>query len=186
MDDERIIGLLEKQDSSALKEVQLKYGRLLYKLAYGVLCSETEAREVVNDTLLALWKAFPDNPPVHLSAYICKTARNLALNKYRYLRAEKRNSEYTLSLEEIGDVFSSSSSPENEIIFKETEAAVLSFINTLDDRTRRIFLRRYWYFDSIKDIAAAFSITENNVRGILFRAREKLRDHLIKEGIGIE
>lgn len=186
MDDERIIGLLEKQNSSALKEVQLKYGRLLYKLAYGVLRSETEAEEVLNDTLLALWNAFPDNPPVHLTAYLCKTARNLALNKYRYSKAQKRNSEYTLSLEEIGDIFPSGSSPENEFIFKETEKAVLSFISTLDDRTRRIFLRRYWYFDSIKDIAVSFSVTENNVRGILFRTREKLRDYLVKEGIGLE
>ncbi len=184
MDDGLIIELFKKQDTSAIKEAQKKYGKLLYKLAYGVLRSKEEAEETVNDTLLAAWNSIKDNPPENLSAYLCKITRNLALKKYRYSKAEKRNSEYSLSLEEIGDIFPSDSSPENELIYKETKEAVLRFVSTLDVQKRRIFLRRYWYFDSIADIAAAFSLTETNVRGILFRTREKLKEFLRQEGIG--
>lgn len=185
MDDGLIIELFQKQNTAAVKEAEKKYGKLLFKLAMGVLCSKEEAEEIVNDTLLAAWNNIKNSPPDNLSAYLCKITRNLALKKYRYNKAEKRSSEYTLSLEEIGDIFPSDDSPEDKLIYKETKEAILTFIGTLDAQNRRIFLRRYWFFDSIKDIAEAFSLSETNVRGILFRTREKLKKYLRQEGVGV-
>lgn len=183
MDDALIIELFIKQNESAVTETEKKYGKLLMKLAMGVLCQKEEAEEVLNDTLLAAWNNIKNSPPDNLSAYLCKITRNLALKKYRHSTAKKRNSEYTLSLEEIGDIFPSDENPEDALCYEETKKAVFGFIYSLDEQSRKIFMRRYWYFDSVKDIAKAFSVSESNVKTNLFRIRKKLKKHLEKEGV---
>ncbi len=185
MDDGKIIEMLKRRDESALAEIEKKYGKLLFRLAFGILCSNEDTEEVINDTLLAAWKNTADFIPENLPAYLCKIIRNLAIKKLRHHTAKKRNSNYNLSLEELGDIFPSSDSSEEILMQNETKRAISDFIKNLDDRTRRIFLRRYWYFDSVKDIASAFSLGENNVRTILFRTRQQLKEYLINEGIAI-
>lgn len=185
MDDSLIIELFRKQDTSAVKEAERKYGKLLLKLAMGILCSNEEAEEVLNDTLLVAWDNIKISPPENLSAYLCKITRNIALKKYRYSKAKKRNSEYTLSIEEIGDIFPSDESPENTYSYEETKEAVFRFIRSLDEQSRKIFLRRYWYFDSVKDIARTFSLSESNVKTSLFRIKQNLKKYLKEEGVDI-
>lgn len=185
MDDSLIIELFKKQNKSAIKEAEKKYGNLLMKIAVGVLYQKDEAEEIVNDTLLAAWNNIKETPPANLCAYLCKITRNKALKKYRYDTAKKRNSEYTLSIEEIGDVFPADDNPENTYTFNETKENISRFIKNLGDRDRKIFIRRYWYFDSVKDIAEAFSLSENNVKIILFRIRQELKKYLEEEGVEI-
>lgn len=185
MDDALIIELFKKQDTAAIKEAEIKYGKLLYKLAYGVLCSKEEAEEVVNDTFLAAWNSIKNSPPDNLSAYLCKITRNLALKKYRYNKAEKRNSEYTISLNELEDVFSSSESPDDKLLSSELREFIFSFIKTLPDEKRRIFLQRYWFFASVSEISSSFGISESKVKILLFRTRKKLKEYLEKEGYDV-
>lgn len=182
MDDTLIIELFRKQDNSAIKEAEKKYGSLLLKIASGVLCLNEEAEEAVNDTLLAAFNNIKDSPPENLCAYLCKITRNLALKKYRYNRAKKRNSEYTLSLDELGDIFSSCPTPEEIFLSNELKECIFNFIKELPDEKRKIFLRRYWFFDSVREISDSFGISESKVKTMLFRTRQGLKEYLEKEG----
>ena len=183
MDDRQIIRLLEKRDNTAVSETEKKYGKLLFSLAMGILGSSEDAKEIVNDTLLVLWNSSASSPPENLKAYLCKITRNQALKRVRRDRAQKRSRDFTLSLEEIGDIFPSDENPEDALCYEETKKAVFGFIYSLDEQSRKIFMRRYWYFDSVKDIAKAFSVSESNVKTNLFRIRKKLKKHLEKEGV---
>lgn len=185
MDDGKIIEKLNRRDEDALTDIEKKYGKLLYGIAFGVLRSNEDSEEVINDVLLAVWNQTDDFSPENLTAYICKTTRNLAIKRLRRETARKRNSNYTLSLEEIGEIFPSSDSTEELALHNETKRAISEFVKNLDGRTRRIFLRRYWFFDSVKNIADSFSLSESNVRIILFRTRRELKEYLLSEGINI-
>lgn len=182
MDDREIIVLFVKQDTSAITNAENKYGSLLMKIAVGVLCLKEDAEEVVNDTFLTAFNNAKDSPPENLCAYLCKITRNLAIKKYRYNKAEKRNSEYTLSIEEIGDVFFSPDTPEDILSSNELKTYIFTFIKNLPREKRLIFLRRYWFFDSISEIASAFGISESKVKTLLFRIRKELKEYLEKEG----
>lgn len=182
MDDALIIELFKKQDNTAIKEAEKKYGGLLMKIAVGVLCRKEEAEETVNDTFLAAFNNIKDTPPENLSAYLCKITRNLALKKYRYGKAEKRNSEYNLSLDELGDIFSSSPTPEEIYLSAELRECIFEFIKNLPEEKRRIFLRRYWFFDSVSEISVSFGISESKVKTMLFRIRKNLKEYLVEEG----
>ena len=185
MDDGKIIEKLKQRDEEALSDIEKKYGKLLFGIAFGVLRSNEDAEEVINDALLALWNHTADFSPENLLAYTCKITRNLAIKKLRRETAQKRNSNYDMSLEELGDIFPSSASTEELLMHNETKRAVSDFIKGLDDKTRRIFLRRYWFFDSVKDISDSLSLSESNVRIILFRTRRELKKYLLSEGINL-
>ena len=185
MDDWQIIRLLEKRDNTAVSETEKKYGKLLFSLAMGILGSLEDAKEIVNDTLLALWKSSASAPPENLKAYLCKITRNLALKRVRSDKAQKRSRDFTLSLEEIGEVFSSSELTEDIFTAKELEAAVFSFISNLSSAERLIFMRRYWFFDSMKNISELTGERESTVRSTLSRTRKKLKEYLNGEGFGV-
>ena len=185
MDDGKIIRLLEKRDDTAVSETEKKYGKLLFSLAMGILGSSEDAKEIVNDTLLALWTTSSGAMPENLKAYLCKITRNLALKRVRRDKAQKRSRDYTLSLEEIGEVFSSLELTEDLFSAKELENAVFAFISELSPSERFIFMRRYWFFDSITDIAKILSTNEHNITSRLYRIRQKLKKHLKKEGYEI-
>ena len=185
MDDKEIISLLIKQDNSAITHMENKYGKLLMRLAMGILCSKEESEEVINDTYNAAWHSVKDAPPENLCAYLCRITRNQALKKYRYKTAEKRNSEYKLSIEEIGDIFPSRDTPEDIFLSNELKECILTFVKSLPDEKRKVFLRRYWFFDSISEISSAFSISESKVKTLLFRTRKELKEYLEKEGYNV-
>ena len=180
MDDRRIIALLWQRAESALDALAEKFGRGLLALSRNILPDLRDAEEAVSDTYLALWNAIPPASPDPLSPYIYKVGRNTALNRRRQDTAQKRCG-YEVSLEELSGCLPGPAL-EARINARELGRTVDAFLADQSQDTRIIFLRRYWFGDSVKDIAKRMSMKESAVSVRLLRTREKLKEHLIKEG----
>lgn len=184
MDDKAIIELYWQRSQQAVTETSAKYGSLCFCIARNILSSREDAEESVNDTYLAAWNTMPPQRPAHLSAYLGKLTRYISLDKWKQRSRLKRGGgEVTLCLEELAEVVSGKESLENDLIRKETLAAVNRFLGNLPETERLVFLRRYWYAESIADIAARFGFTESKVTSMLRRTRSKLKKQLVKEEI---
>lgn len=184
MDDKNIIKLLNDRKEKAIKELEIKYGGICMSIAKNVLGNISDAEECVNDALLAVWNSIPPNQPDILGAYVCKVAKNLSLKKLDYNMALKRNSHYDVSLEELSECISSNS-VDTLVNEKELAEHINRFLGMLNKDNRVMFVRRYWYCDSISVIAKMFNMRENTVSVKLSRTREKLREYLLKEGINV-
>ena len=184
MDDRNLIELYNQRNEAAISETQIKYGRYCFSIAYAILQSNEESEECVNDTYLKVWNSIPPHAPTRFSAFIGKIARNTAIDRYMQKRAQKRNAGVELALDELSECLPSYSEGNmtEELALKH---AIDSFLESLPKRTRIIFMRRYWYMSSIKEIADGLSISESNVKVILMRTRERFREHLENEGIVI-
>ena len=181
MEDSKIIELYFERSESAIQETQSKYGRYCYYIAYHILYANHDAEECVNDTYLNLWNSIPPKKPTDLKAFVGKITRNLALNRYDYNNAQKRNSIFDIALDELyGCVQGKELAIEDELILKDI---INGFLRSLPRRNRIIFLQRYWYYCPINEIAANLGITESNVKVILHRAREQFKNYLNKEGV---
>lgn len=178
-DDEAIVALYLERNEDAIRQTQTRYGKLCGSIAEKVLGSRAESEELVNDVCLTLWNTIPPEQPQNLRAYLCRIARNLALKRLRYSTQQKRSVEYTISLSELEDVI-----PDSRLdLEREDLSALLNrFLGTLGADARKVFLRKYWFFDSVKDISVRYGYSENKVNGMLRRTREKLRIFLRKEG----
>lgn len=185
MDDNKIIELYWERKEEAIKETSLKYGRLCAHIAKNILSCYEDSEECVNDTYFAVWNAIPKERPNRFSAYVSRITRNLALKKYDYLSAAKRNPSATLSLEELGDCVSGTESIESEIETKRIERTIDKFLWRQGEEKRNIFIRRYWYFDSIENICERTGFTQSKVKSMLYEMRQKLRKHLEREGIEV-
>lgn len=181
MDDARIIQLYWDRDEQAIRATSEKYGRYCASIARNILGNPEDAEECVNDTYLHAWNAMPPHRPALLPTFLGRLTRNLSLNKCRYLTARRRSG-VTLALEELSDVVSGTALPEQELQSRELLAAIDAFLAALPQKKRRIFVCRYWYFDSIPSIAAQFGTTENAVSAVLSRTRRKLCHHLAGRG----
>ncbi|MBQ6543868.1 MAG: sigma-70 family RNA polymerase sigma factor [Clostridia bacterium] len=182
MDDASIIDLLIDRDDRAISEIDLKYGRLLFKLADNILDNSADAEECVNDAYYAVWNHIPPDLPTNFCAYLCRITKNNALKKADYYSAKKRSKAVTESFEELSEILSGKSTPEVETDFKELGEKISIFLRSQKQRERNIFIKRYWYYSSLADIAEEFGIRERNVSVILHRQRKKLKDFLKKEG----
>lgn len=185
MEDEKIIDLFWNRDESAIAETSSKYGRLCFYIANKILSSREDCEEVVNDTYMSLWNCIPTNHPNRLSVFIGKITRNLALKKYEYNSAAKRNSEASCSIDELEDIVSGGNYVENEFENKRIELAIDQFLLTQDPYKRYVFIRRYWYFDSIDEISGRTGFSESKIKSMLFHLRKGLKEYLEKEGINI-
>lgn len=185
MDDREIIKLFFERSEQAITELSNKYGTVCSKIAFNILNSTQDAEECVNDAYLGVWNTVPPQDPSPLLSYVCRIVRNLSIKKYRANTAAKRNSIYDVALDELENCFPSSVSADDEFNASETARIINEFLESLDKENRIIFVRRYWYSDSITDIAKQFGRNEHNISVRLSRIREKLRKHLIKEGITI-
>ena len=183
MDDSKIIELFFERSEQAIIELSDKYGSLCGSIAFNILNDRTDSEECVNEAYLALWNTIPPHRPERLSSYVCRIVRNLALKKYHENTAQKRNSNYDIALDEIEDCFPSAASVEDEVAAGEAAAGIERFLETLDRKSRIMFVRRYWYADSISDIAEMFNTNKHYVSVRLSRIRDALRNHLKKEGI---
>ncbi len=181
MDDRKIIKLLFARVEAALDALAKKYGQRLFATARNILGNFQDAEESVNDTYLAVWNAVPPQEPDPLAGFVFRTGRNLALKKYRHNSAEKRNGTYDLSLDELAGCIPGPALEET-LDARALGRAIDAFLGTVSRDTRVIFLRRYWFGDSVKDIARHFGMTVNAVNVRLSRTRNQLRDYLIKEG----
>lgn len=186
MDDNKIIDLLFERSENALLEVSRKYSRLYKGIIGEVLTDKCDIEECENDLLLAIWNSIPPNRPNSLPSYICKTARHIGINRFKFNTRQKRNSGYTVMLSELEDCLPIAESTVDIGEDSETIRAVLSdFIRGLDPETEILFVRRYIYLESVKDLASRFDIDENHISVKLYRARKKLKKLLKKEGIVI-
>ena len=183
MEDREIVDLYWARDERALKETGKKYGRLLRKLSLGILCSDEDCEEVLNDAYLAAWNSIPENRPDNLCAYLCRITRNLSLNRRRFNTADKRRSEYDLCLEELQDFLRTPDSVETSFDAADTGRLISAFLAAQDPQTRGIFLRRFWFFDPPSAIAKRYGMKINTVKSILYRTKLRLSEYLKSEGV---
>lgn len=186
MDDAAIVRLYWERNENAIPATAEKYGGYCRTIAMNILGSREDSEECLNDTWLRTWNAIPPQRPVHLGAFLGKTARNLALNRLEYNTALKRGGgERTAVLEEIGDFVPGADSTAQAFDRKELLNAIDEFLAGLPRDKRIIFVRRYWYFDAISDIASHLGKSENNIAVMLSRLRTKLRRHLEERGYNL-
>ena len=183
LEDSRIIGLFFERSEQAIEELNRKYGAAVRKTAANILDDRLDVEECVNDTYLRVWNNIPPQKPNPLVSYVCKIARNLALDRYRTNSAGKRNGNMDLVLEEMEECIPSNVNVETEYEVKELTAAINRFLATLTRDDRFLFVRRYWYGDSVADLAAMTNDSTNRISVRLFRIREKLKKSLMKEGL---
>ena len=183
MDDNKIIELFFARNEKALSESQQKYGRYCRLIAKNILPSDEDTEEVLNDTLLCAWNTIPPENPKSLKVYLGTLARNLSLDRYRKMKAEKRGGcEVSLCLEEAEEFLADTKSISEEYERREFVKFLNNFLHSLPDRECDIFVRRYFYCDSTADIANRFAVKEPNVLVILSRTRKKLKKVLEKGG----
>lgn len=182
MDDLEIVSLFLLRDEQAVHHAEAQYASYCRTVAMRILANEADADECLNDVWLAAWNSIPPNEPEHLSTYLGKLTRNLAIDRVRSDRAAKRcTGEYALSLDELAEVLPDRSTTEKQLRQKELEHAIGAFVQTLPDTLRRVFICRYWYFDPIAEIAARFGFSESKVKSMLHRTRMKLKTYLKQE-----
>lgn len=186
MDDKEIVRLFLARDEAAIKAAVEKYRSYCMKIAENITGSHEDAEECVNDALLRAWESIPPKEPELLSTYLGKLTRNLAINRRKQINTGKRGSgEGVLAFEELSGMISGGESVEREFDRKAIAEAINDFLKKLSERKRTLFVRRYWYGESVKDAAAAQGMTETAASVALHRLREKLRDHLRKRGFEI-
>lgn len=182
MEDNAIIELFFARDPMALLETQEKYGSYCKSISMGILQSDEDARECVNDTLLRTWDSIPPTRPKVFRAFLGRITRNLSLQKWRSLHAQKRGGgEVSIALEELGECVSGGSDPAKSVEKQALREAIGQFLGTLKQTDREIFLARYWYFTPVREIAQKFGFSESKVKTSLHRTRKKLRAFLEQE-----
>ncbi len=183
-DDQKIIELYCSRSENAIAETAGKYGKYCNAIAYGILGSREDAQECVSDAYLTAWNAIPPRRPADLGTYLGKITRNLSIDRLRARSREKRGGgEAPLALDELEEVVAGSDSPENEAVRKELIAALNRFLGELTAQERYVFVRRYWYLDSLADIAKNTGFSGSKVASMLYRLRGRLKKQLIKEDL---
>lgn len=177
MDDQDILALLWQRAESAIPALAERFGKQLYLTAVNLLHNQRDAEECVNDTYMAVWNSIPPRRPEPLRPYVYRIGRNIALNRLRSNTAQKRGG-YELSLDELEGCIPAPCLEDGRALGQALDA----YLDTLSKDNRIIFLRRYWFGDSVKNIAASFAMTENAVSVRLSRTRDGLKAYLIKEG----
>ena len=185
MDDKHILNLLFDRSEQALAILAQKFGPRLLTTARNILGNNQDAEECVSDTFLAIWNAIPPKKPDPLAGFVFKIGRNLALKRLRYNTATKRNAHYDVSLDELSGCIPDNCLDET-ISARELGQTIDRFLDTLSQDSRIIFLRRYWFGDSVSQIAASTGYSENAISVRLNRCRSKLRTYLEQEGYSHE
>ncbi|MBQ7295900.1 MAG: sigma-70 family RNA polymerase sigma factor [Clostridia bacterium] len=181
MHDSEIITMLWNRQQRALSEITLKYGRLLFSLCENILHCKEDSRECVNDTYLAVWNRIPPEKPDPLTAFLCRIARNISIKKLRDRNALKRQAE-TLPIHEL-EYCIAGTSVEDKVDAKVLGKKIDEFLSSMDEESRVIFVRRYFFGDDIETIMSLVGMSESNVYKRLSRTRKKLKAYLEKEGV---
>lgn len=187
-EDIKIIDLLFERNESGLSQIEAKYKNLYKSKLAKLLSNGEDVEECENDVLLAVWNSIPPNRPENLSAYICKIARNVSINKFKYNTRTKRSKGYITALEELSECIpdkAAEGSFDKKAEQKEISEAISDFLRGMDAETRILFIRRYFYLESVTELSKRYGISENRISVKLFRTRAKLHKYLEKEGIFI-
>lgn len=181
MEDKKIVKLLFARAENAISELSRRFGKQLYRIAYNILGNQMDAEECTNDTYFALWNAIPPVSPDPLAPYVYRTGRNTALKRLHRETAQKRDSRYDVSLEELNGCLPGDD-VEQIIDARELGRAIDRFLKSKSRESRYIFIRRYWFGDSIGEIAKEVKMKETTVSVRLTRMRNSLKEYLGKEG----
>ena len=182
MEDEAIIRLLFDREEEGVQALDAKYGGLCRQLAYRILGNWQDAEECVNDAYLGAWNAIPPERPQVLSAYLCRIVRNQAVKICERRGAQKRASAYTVAMEELAPFLAGPDTAETALETRELGLLIEGFLDTLAGEDRVIFLRRYWFADSYREIAGRVGRTEKGVSVRLSRIRKRLKHYLEERG----
>lgn len=186
MEDAEIVALYWARDEDAVGQTKTKYWAYLNRVAYNILSDLEDSQECVSDTLLAAWRSMPDNRPKNLRTYLGKITRQVSIDLYRRRNRMKRYaSEYAISLEELGDSFTDGRTPEDELNARLLTETVNRFLRTLPDEARNTFIGRYYFFDSVKNVARYCGMSESKCKSMLYRTRQSLKVYLQKEGFDL-
>ncbi len=184
MEDLEIIDLFWKRDQQAVSAVCEKYAGYCRRIAGNILGSDEDTEECLNDTWFAAWENIPPERPEHLAAYLGRIARNAALKKVRDAGRAKRGGDCgTVPFDELEDHLLDGTNVEEQAEANELAAAVNRFLEKLKPEQRKIFVRRFWYGDSIDDLAVAFGATQSKIKMTLLRSKKALKDLLVAEGL---
>lgn len=183
IDDERIIEMFFKRDQQAIRELDIKYGKICHTISCNIVNSRSDAEECVNDAYLGAWNTIPPARPNPLLSYIVKIVRNISIKIYWRKEAAKRNSIYTIAMQEIETCIADPKSVEDEIEARELAHIIEKFLDTLSTKERIIFMRRYAYMDTYADIAKRVGISEKNVSVRLTLIRQKMKQYLIEREV---
>lgn len=181
IEDNKIIDLFFNRSEQAIQELDSKYGKICYNISYNILNSRQDAEECVNDAYLVAWNTIPPAKPNPLLSYIAKVVRNISLKFYWRKKAAKRNSVYTVALEEIEACITDRRTVETEVEAMELARTIENFLDTLTVKERVIFVSRYAYLDTYADIAKRVGISVKNVSVRLTLIRQKLKEYLMKQ-----
>ena len=183
MEDAQIVKLYWERNPEAIARSREKYGIYCFSLADRIVNSREDAEECVNDTWLRAWDSIPPQRPGRLSAFLGRIARNLALDRYDYNHAAKRSGPFDQLLSELSECI-----PCQRDDFAQLELTQIlnSFLHSLPESRRNLFLRRYWYCESVEELGRRYRMSQSAVKSSLFRTRNKLKAYLEKEGVGIE
>lgn len=182
--DEKLIQLFFERNEQAIAETEAAYGRYCHSIAYRILDDEEDTRECLNDTWLRLWNAIPPERPDSLPAYIGRITRNLAINLGKKRSTLKRSGDrYAACIDELAEVIPDAAADAYEqIALKELTDAINAYLDTVDEKKRNVFVRRYFYMDSLEEIAARYRMTLSNVKVTLHRLRAGLKKDLETKG----
>lgn len=185
MDDSRIIELFFERSEKAISELSSKYGGVCMKIAQNVLNNYQDAEECVNDTYLGVWDTIPPKKPNSLYAYVCRIARNISINRYKYNSVKKRNGIYNVCISELEEDISSNDRAEDKFEISELSRFIEDYLDTLDTTNQMLFIRRYWYLDSIETLAIISKMSVGSVRTRLSRLRDALKKYLESRGVDV-
>lgn len=177
-----IIELFFSRDEQAIRETDRKYGRLCYDIANTILKNAEDADECVNDTYVSLWNQIPPTKPQNFLAYICKITRNISIKKLQYNHAAKRDSDLLAAMTELDQILPEERL-ETSVHSREIGKVISTFLENEKPDARAVFIRRYWYMESVDSIAERYSFSVSKVKSILFHSRRRLKEYLKKEGI---
>ena len=184
MNDLGIIELYFARDEEAIKQTDIKYGKLCHRVAYNILNNNEDSEECVNDTYIGVWNAIPPTRPNNFMAFVCKITRNLSLKRLEAQARQKRSQTTLVSLDELAEVLPDESIADG-VSDEDIGKLISDFLRNEKSEIRDVFIRKYYFFDSIGDIARRYDFTESKVKNMLHHTRTKLKDFLIKEGIEI-
>lgn len=183
MGDSEIVNLYWQRDEAAVRETQYKYGRYLAKIAGSILSNREDGEEVVNDTYLKAWNSIPPNRPNSLSAYLGKITRRLAIDALRTRGREKRvSSAYAISLSELEECVPGAAGAEEHLEQSLLAEAINAYLRTLTPQARNMFIGRYFYMDSLDEVAAYYGMSKSKAKSMLYRVRLGLKAYLMQEG----
>lgn len=184
MDDSKIIELYWDRSEQAISETSKKYGKYCHYIAFSILHNDEDSEECVSDTYLRAWNSIPPNRPRKLQTFLGKITRNLSLNRWEKLSAEKRGAgQISVVLDELTECLPAEENTADIVKNMVIREILNRFLDELPTNTRKMFVRRYFYMSSVKEIAEEYGLSESKVTVTLFRTRKKLKTTLEKEGI---